>query len=105
VPEQIGRTSYIDPSQLATALSLVWPLSERLSLSAQLQSHRLLPRLDEKDMQALDPVVDEVPTALNPRTGELIEASEGLQTNNPGYPGYESEGWVWVGQMGLRVAL
>jgi len=105
VPEQIGRTSYVDPNQLASALSGVYSIAEGLKLQLQAQAHRLLLRRDEKDMRALDPVLDELPDSVDPETGELIEGSQGLQTNNPGYPGYESEGWVWAVHIGLQVSL
>ncbi len=102
VPEQVGRTSYVDPSQLAVAAGLSWRVGPGFTVVAQAQAHRLLPREDRKDLRAADPVVDELPAAVDPQ-GELIASSEGLQTNNPGYPGYQSEGWVWVGTIGVRL--
>ena len=43
-------------------------------------------------------VIDEFPdnTFLKADTIEkkLVEDAEGLQTNNPGYPGYRSKGWA-----------
>jgi len=105
VPEQIGRTSYVDPDQLASALSLRYELSERLKLQLQAQAHRLLPRRDEKDPRALDPVLDELPDSSLAGDERSLESSVGLQTNNPGYPGYLSEGWVWVTYLGLSLEL
>jgi len=101
-PEQVGRASYVDPSQLAVAAGLSWRLRPGVTFVAQAQGHRLLPREDRKDPRAADPVVDELPAAVDPQ-GAPLAASEGLQTNNPGYPGYRSEGWVWVGTIGVRL--
>ena len=101
VPEQVGRTSYVDPGQLAVALGVGWRVRPGVTFVAQAQGHRLLSRVDVKDLRASDPVVDELPAAVDPQGG-VIAASEGLQTNNPGFPGYRSEGWVWVGTLGLR---
>ncbi|MET0287092.1 MAG: hypothetical protein ABW352_21590 [Polyangiales bacterium] len=37
------------------------------------------------------------------RSGRPVEGREGLQTNNPGWPGYSSSGWVSAG--GLTLSL
>jgi hypothetical protein len=39
--------------------------------------------------------VDEFPSSIDGRTGVPIPQSAGLQTNNPGYPGFSSEGWLF----------
>ena len=39
------------------------------------------------------PIVDELPNSVSIKTGELIPESEGLQTNNPGFPGFSSHGF------------
>jgi len=53
-----------------------------------------------KRADAAHPVLDEFPDSVDLRTNESIAASAGLQTNNPGYPGFSSEGWL----MGIGVS-
>ena len=102
-PPQIGRSSYVDPHQLAAALHLDIQLTDTFALSLQAQAHRLLPRDDQKDQRTSDPVLDEFPLSTDRLSGARLSTSEGLQTNNPGYPGYQSEGWVWVTSLGLKI--
>ena len=66
-----------------------------------MQAHYLPTRTDQKDQRALDPVIDEFPSSVDGVSGELIEESIGLQTNNPGFPGYTSSGVVWAGGLSL----
>ena len=101
VPHQSGRSSYVDPSQLAFSMGARWPITRHLSWQISAQGHWLIPREDRKNLRALDPVRDEFPIAVDEITGELIPSSAGLQTNNPGYPGYESQGVVWSGGVSL----
>ena len=101
IPHQSGRSSYVDPSQLALSLGARWPVSDQLSWQVSVQGHWLLPREDRKDPRALDPVRDEFPSAVDEITGEAIDSSKGLQTNNPGHPGYDSQGVVWSGGVSL----
>ena len=101
VPHQIGRDSYVDPSQLALALSGRWRLSDQLSWQVNAQGHWLVPRRDVKSARALNPVRDEFPSSRDEVTGDPIISSVGLQTNNPGFPAYESSGWVWSGGVSL----
>lgn len=102
VPPQIGRSSYIDPSQWAWSLGFDYPLHEHISLILTMQLHILLARQDLKNQKAKDPVIDEFPAAINEMTQERIDDSAGLQTNNPGYPGYDSSGFVWSTTCALR---
>ena len=73
---------------------------------------RLVPRYQTKlptptspDGQDRTPslVVDEVPDdgVVN---GQPIPGRQGLQTNNPGWPGFGSEGWIVGGGVYLSVA-
>jgi hypothetical protein len=72
-----------------------------LSLSAQL--HRLLPRETVKlppgpaaAGRVLDEVADDAVLGGDPLPGR-----EGLQTNNPGWPGFSSAGYVLGGGLNL----
>jgi hypothetical protein len=47
-------------------------------------------------------ICDEVPdAAINPQTGLAYPEAQGLQTGNPGFPGYVSGGWI--GALGMEV--
>jgi hypothetical protein len=101
VPQQSGRSSYVDPSQLGLSLGTRWAITHQLSWQLSAQAHWMIPREDRKDLRSLDPVRDEFPAAIDEITGEPIPSSVGVQTNNPGYPGYDSQGVVWSGGLSL----
>jgi hypothetical protein len=83
-----------------------------LEIGLQVGAHKLLERSHEKienpsssrfSPSALETLVrDEVPD-------ELVSAGvdeplyEGLQTNNPGYPGYRSDGAIWNASLYLKI--
>lgn len=108
VPEQSGRSSYADNDRLA--LGLGWrhrwvvdgqALSAGLSVSGQ----RWLWRAHQKRSDAADPVVDELPDAVEVQSGAPLVGSAGLQSNNPGFPGYGHGGWLWTAMISLGVGL
>jgi long-chain fatty acid transport protein len=104
VPDQVGRTNYVDNDRLGGALAygLTWSLANvALETGLHVQVHRLLPRSVSKSTRATHPILDEFPSAVDGRTGDPIDASAGLQTNNPGYPGFSSEGWILGGGLSL----
>ena len=69
----------------------------------QLFADRFIPRLNEKN-DALIP--DELPDGSTfGATGQPVPGSQGLQTNNPGWPGFSSGGWLWGGAFTLAVPL
>lgn len=103
VPIQAGRSSYVDPTQLAASVSGRVKIWKMLSVQLNVQAHRLVPRTDIKQSNARIPVVDEFPDSVDEVTGNPLSSSEGLQSNNPGFPGFQSEGWVWVGGLSLRI--
>lgn len=97
VPPQTGRRNDVDNHRLgvATGWRMVRPVGPvRLQWGVQAQFQALLPRSVDKDPGAADPVVDEFPDAVDFLTGDPLPLSAGLQTNNPGYPGFESAGWL-----------
>jgi long-chain fatty acid transport protein len=60
------------------------------------------PRAVTKRPGAAHPVVDEVPDgAVDRATGLPLPEVSGLQTNNPGYPGYTS----WAAMLGVGLVL
>jgi hypothetical protein len=104
VPEQGGRSSYVDGDRVSVGLGSRYAFTLlgaalRAGLHAQLQ--RVLPEETRKDPEAL---VDEVPDDAEggvPRGP--IEGREGLQSNSPGFPGWSSQGFVLAvgGEVGV----
>ncbi len=115
VPTQTGRTNYVDSDRLGFlgGVDYRFELFEAdIRAGLHLQLHRLDARrqskLDGDDRAAarLDTdelVIDEVPDdavdrqQIDPVTGQYQAAAgrEGLQTNNPGWPGFSSQGWLF----------
>lgn len=105
VPEQTGRTNYVDNDRIGGSLSAEYGfevLNTDIKLGAQFQAHHLLARYQRKvptptspdgDVIAPELVRDELPDDAR-LSGEPIEGAQGLQTNNPGWPGFESIGWL-----------
>lgn len=116
VPLQTGRTNYVDNDRVSTSLGgelgfALFGTVARVGLQAQahhlLQRHQAkLPTPTDASGEDLAPelVKDEVPDdALSGR--EPLPGAAGLQTNNPGWPGFASEGWVFAGSLYLRLSL
>jgi long-chain fatty acid transport protein len=116
VPAQTGRTNYVDNDRYGFAASVSYqlPLSDKFELRIGLQGQvHVLPeraqtKLDPKSPQYAGKsfsqlVQDEwLDGAVNNREDEFPE-SYGLQTNNPGWPGFSSKGTILGG--GLNVSL
>ena len=104
VPEQVGRSNYVDNDRLSMAfgISRAFEIGNGVSLApgGQFQVHRLLPRYQAKDD---DLIRDEFPDGAVDDNLVPIASSEGLQTNNPGWPGFQSQGWIFGG--GVTVSL
>ena len=74
-------------------------LSFRAGLQAQAQ--RLIHRHQSKDDRL---IVDELPDdAVDGPTGTPVPGARGLQTNNPGWPGFASDGWILGGTASLAL--
>jgi long-chain fatty acid transport protein len=105
VPGQTGRTNYVDNARVGTAAGaeLAWPLSSgELALGVRAQVHGLPARTTRKLRRttalgeatgSADFVLDEVPDDAQVGAAPLA-GREGLQTNNPGWPGFSSSGWL-----------
>lgn len=109
VPDQIGRTNYVDNARLGVVTGVSTEariLGTHLRAGLFVQGHRLVQRSVDKREDAPNPVIDEFPdNAVDPvedRTTPLPEA-QGLQTNNPGYPGFSSEGWLLAAGFSLEM--
>ncbi len=98
VPDQTGRTNYVDNDRLGTSLGVDYRfplLGGTVRAGIQGQVHRLLARQTRKISDPTHPagVIDEVPDDAVVNSKPLA-GREGLQTNNPGWPGYDSSGWI-----------
>jgi len=106
VPEQVGRSNYVDNDRVGIAIGAdlkvpIWKGFVRPGL--QLSAQRLVPRHNTKDPSR---IVDELPDdAAFDSTRDPVPGAAGLQTNNPGYPGYRSAGFLWAGVVTLEIPL
>jgi long-chain fatty acid transport protein len=111
VPDQTGRTNYVDNSRLRASLGIEGPvkfLGKDLEVGIGLFGSLLLPREATKDLnrsEAEGGLRDEYPdTAIDVRTGLPAQDTAGLQTNNPGFPGWRSWGYMLGAGATFRVA-
>ena len=112
-PEQTGRSNHVDNDRLGVAGAVhyrfgLFGMAMRAGVTAH--AHRLLPREHTKRIPAGgatddELVRDEVPDDAVERlsTSTPVDPRDGLQTNNPGFPGFESLGWVVGGGASLAV--
>lgn len=112
VPDQTGRTNYVDSDRIAASAGFDYsfPLwGGKLRAGVQGQAHRIVPREVHKLTTPTSPsgelgnpqlVIDEVPDNAV-YNGRPLEGSAGLQTNNPGWPGFSSSGWIFGGGLYL----
>lgn len=107
VPQQTGRSNYVDNDRYGMMLgaSYAVPIAKygatfKVGGQAQVQVlpsrsvHKLDPSANSK-VPADQRVRDEWPDdSVNVSTGQVIAAAGGLQTNNPGWPGFHSRGYI-----------
>ena len=95
VPAQIGRTNYVDSDLLSLALGhrFAFQFGDRkLQADIGLQFWQMFTTTVHKDPTMIrDEFADRAKTLLN---GQPMIEAEGLQTNNPGFPGYTFGGLV-----------
>jgi hypothetical protein len=105
-PEQIGNSNYVDNDRIGISAGgdveiRLWSVRVRPGL--QLMVDRLIYRHNTKDDSL---ITDELPDgSVYAGTHDPVPGSAGLQTNNPGWPGFASAGWVWGGAFTLAVPL
>jgi long-chain fatty acid transport protein len=116
VPPQTGRTNYADNDRVAASLGAEYAfhsLDTSFRFGAQVQAHRLVPRHQEKlptptnskgEVLAPERVRDELPDDAQVG-GEPVASAGGLQTNNPGWPGFSSGGWILGASVYLTMSL
>jgi len=112
VPDQTGRSNYVDNDRVAFALGYTeyfkfesFTLAGGFAASTQI----LLERTTEKTRTEMDgagkhknPVLDEYPEMKDPE-GNVYESSKGFQTNNPGFPGFTAKGFLISGGIFIKV--
>jgi hypothetical protein len=116
VPLQTGRYNYVDNNRLGFALAVDYGFTlwkQGMKVGVMLQGYRLIQRHQTKLPTPTFPdgvnrteqlVVDEIPDDAV-ISGEPIAGREGLQTNNAGWPGFTSVGWIGSAGLSLTVAL
>ena len=105
VPEQVGRSNYVDNDRAGVGFGgdITLHLPTVLRPGFQLFVDRLIPRTNQKDPSLL---VDELPDgSVYNSTLAPVPGAHGLQTNNPGWPGYSSKGFLWGGSITLSIPL
>lgn len=102
VPPQIGRTNYVDNDLLAFSLGHRYKFGifdRQFSFGCTAQFFYMFKRTTYKDPSLiLDEFPDDSTTLLS--NSPMLEA-KGLQTNNPGFPGYEAGGSLFF--LGLNL--
>lgn len=108
-PLQTGRTNYVDNDRISAAAGVdyafrLWEVPFRAGARAQL--HVLRSRYQAK-LEPTDPqrVRDEFPDDAVDTRGNPIAEAAGLQTNNPGWPGFSSSGFLVGGGVSLALLL
>jgi hypothetical protein len=106
VPPQTGRTNYVDNDRWSAVAGANYDLRVEswgvtFRFGAQAQLHFLPERHQTKHDPRLPPfagasysqlVIDERPDTVTDTLGNPIPDAAGLQTNNPGWPGFGSRG-------------
>ena len=109
IPEQTGRENYLDNTRVGITSGInadTKILGTELRGGFFIQAHRLLSRSVDKDPNADTPVVDEFPdNSVDPFVDPdvLLPEAQGLQTNNPGYPGYTHGGFIIAAGVNARM--
>ena len=114
VPEQTGRSNFVDNDRYVLSIGTGHDIhiqDKILNLSWHIQYHGLIGRTHQKslsesyalcnsDTQSLcDEVSDQT---INPSTRMNFAEAQGLQTGNPGFPGYSSGGHLL--QVGIEIS-
>jgi hypothetical protein len=114
VPLQTGRSDYVDNDRVGAGAGVDYAFSllhTSMRVGIQAQAYWLVPRYQNKLPTPAEPdgqnhypalVTDEVPDDTEV-AGEPLAGTAGLQTNNPGWPGFGSEGMVLSGGLYLTV--
>lgn len=116
VPDQTGRTNHIDNDRAVASVGGGHPFvvfAKPVELGWMVGLHQLLSRDTNKQPEGAYPLCtappgsaqlcDEVDdSTTHPTTGQPQAAAKGLQTGNPGFPGFASFGQLFVFGVDLR---
>jgi hypothetical protein len=105
VPEQISNTNYVDNNRvgISTGGDLELKLgSFRFRPGVQLFVDRFINRQNTKDDSL---ITDQLPAGSYVQSTHQPIPATGLVTNNPGWPGFASLGWLWGGALTVSVPL
>jgi hypothetical protein len=106
VPDQVARSNYVDNDRVGFHAGADFDLDlgrTRVRPGLQLFGSRLVPRHVTKDDRRIK---DELPDgSILGATHDPVPGASGLQTNNPGWPGFGSEGWLLGGAITLSFPL
>jgi long-chain fatty acid transport protein len=108
VPAQTGRSNYVDNTRISAGAGIDYEFTlfdVRFRAGAQAQLHVLGERSQTKVSGGANSVHDEFPDDAVDSRGNPISAAAGLQTNNPGWPGFSSSGLLFGGGVNLAVLL
>lgn len=106
VGPQTGRSNYVDNDRFIASAGMGHVVSvgeNQLRIDWHVQFQALAERTELKDPVADYPacaegvttICDEVPDdSIDPSTGQPWPEAAGLQTGNPGFPGFTSGGWI-----------
>ena len=114
VPEQTGRTNYVDNDRVGVSAGArhQFKMGEKpFEVGWFISVQRLLARDTNKaggPYEACAPgvktVCDEVPDSTkDPVTGKVMPQAQGLQTGNPGWPGFQSWGTILAAGVDVKV--
>lgn len=103
VPAQTGRTNYVDNDRVVASIGATHDVrffDKPVKLGWFAQYHQLLPRDTDKSQLPSHPnctaggtqLCDELPDDAKDAYGQPISRAAGLQTGNPGFPGFQSWG-------------
>ncbi len=108
VPAQTGRENYVDNDRFGFSLGYheYFSITDQVKIGAGISGSLqwLLSRTEEKDLERKQEdggLVDEMPDDAeysgpngSGQRAEFDELKQGLQTNNPGFPGWTSKGFL-----------
>jgi long-chain fatty acid transport protein len=115
VPDQTGRTNYVDNDRLGVSGGARHRFSvgeRKIDIGWSISVQRLLARDTTKGQgpfgdcakSGVKSICDEVPdNSIDPVTGKSVPQAQGLQTGNPGFPGFLSYGTILAVGLDMRI--
>jgi long-chain fatty acid transport protein len=114
VPRQRGRTNYVDNDRVGLLAGVSYELPfPRFDMALRVGAQTALSLLPRRSQTKRSPtpgvydrsaVQDEwADDTVDISTGQVIPEAAGLQTNNPGFPGFSSHGLVLAGSLTVGI--